>query len=485
MTATESLMGNTRRKIELTSSLILAVLVSCLGTIQFGYHIAELNAPQQFLTCSEVKYPHGDPDIPYDETLFGRHGLVQCIPMTTEQFGVVTSVLSVGGLIGSYIAGQLAAKYGKKKISQGTAFVYFIGSLMLTMANGYWTMIFGRLLVGMASGISIVVIPVYINEITPAEYKGAMGTMNQLSINIGILFTQTIALIFTNSYYWRWILLIGTAIALVNFVAWSTVDESPKWLLKRGLTSEAEMVVYKLHGGTYQDAKDQIQTWQTDMNSHHEHADFAGREPTLWEFVTREEYKKPRNVIFMILCAQQFCGINSIIFYGVKVISNSLPNSAVLVNFGISVLNVLMTFVASVIIDSLGRKPLLLSSSALMAGTSFLISIGISKDVPILLVIAVFAYIASFAIGVGPIPLMIISELTTHEAAAKAQSFGTICNWLATFLVGFLFPSFHEVMGGAVYCIFSIVAIGFVIYIKYRVPETKNKTSYSDVWRGY
>ncbi len=144
-----------------------------------------------------------------------------------------------------------------------------------------------------------------------------------------------------------------------------------------------------------------------------------------------------------------------------------------------------MTFVASVIIDSLGRKPLLLSSSALMAGTSFLISIGISKDVPILLVIAVFAYIASFAIGVGPIPLMIISELTTHEAAAKAQSFGTICNWLATFLVGFLFPSFHEVMGGAVYCIFSIVAIGFVIYIKYRVPETKNKTSYSDVWRGY
>ncbi|KAL3236172.1 Vvs1p RNJ42_02064 [Nakaseomyces bracarensis] len=473
------------KKHEITSPLILAVFVACMGSIQYGYHIAELNAPQQVMTCNDTKYPNGDPTFSYDDSVFGNIGLKQCIPMTTEQFGIVTSVFSVGGLFGSYIAGQLSVKYGRRLISEGTCVLAFIGSLMLASANGFWMMVFARILVGIAAGISIVVTPLFINEITPVQYRGAMGTMNQLCINIGILVTQSLALVFTDSYYWRWILFFAAGLALLNLFFWFQIDESPKWLLKAGKPSEAEIVTYRLHGGTYQDARETVQKWQKDLSSPSDAESTRKEGPTMWEYVTKLNYRKSRNVIMIILCAQQFCGINSIIFYGVKVISESLPDQAVKINFGISILNVIVTLIASIIIDHVGRKPLLLSSSSLMGFTSLLISVGITKDKSILLVLSVFAYIAAFAIGLGPIPFLIIGELSAPDEAARAQSFGTICNWLATFAIGFSFPVVHEMLGGKVYIIFSVVAVAFAIYVKNKVPETKNKASFNDVWRNY
>lgn len=473
------------RKHELTSPLVIAVFVACMGSIQYGYHIAELNAPQQVMTCNDTKYPNGDPTFNYEDSVFGNMGLKQCIPMTTEQFGTVTSVFSVGGLIGSYIAGQLSVKYGRKFISQGTCVLGLIGSLLLASANGFWTMVVARILVGIAAGVSIVVTPLYINEITPVKYRGAMGAMNQLCINLGILTTQSLALVFTDSYYWRWILFFAAGLALLNLVFWAQIDESPKWLIKIGNSREAEIATYRLHGGTYQDARDTVQKWQKELSTPADAEASRKSGPTMWEYVTKRDYKKPRNVIMTILCAQQFCGINSIIFYGVKVISESLPDQAVKINFGISILNVIVTMIASVIIDMVGRKPLLLGSSSLMGLSSMLISVGITNDKSVLLVLSVFLYIAAFAIGLGPIPFLIIGELSAPDEAARAQSFGTICNWLATFAIGFLFPVVHEILGGQVYIIFAVVAFVFAFYVKNKVPETKNKASFNEVWRNY
>ena len=314
-----------------------------------------------------------------------------------------------------------------------------------------------------------------------------MGSMNQVSINLGILLTQTLALKYADSYNWRWLLFAGSVIAVVNLLVWLKVDESPRWLLNHGYFTEAESSLFKLRAGTYLQAKQEIQDWQ---RSHAQNRDPESTEdtrsgPTLWKYVTDSSYRKPRTVILAILTCQQFCGINSIIFYGVKVIGKILPDYSIQVNFAISILNVVVTLIASAIIDHVGRRPLLLASTALMSAMSLLISAGLTMSVSFLLVTATFVYIAAFAIGLGPIPFLIIGELSYPHDAATAQSFGTVCNWLATFIVGYLFPIGHGLTGGYVFAIFAAIAALFATYVYKKVPETKGKTTYSDVWAGY
>lgn len=489
MTETERLMpsgGFRNRKSSFTGHLILSMVVACLGSLQYGYHIAELNAPQQFLSCSKFNSP--DENISYGDTWLGQHGLKQCIPLSDSQFGAVTSILSIGGLFGSYYAGNWANRFGRKYVSMGASAMCMVSSLILFYSNSYLQLLFGRFLAGMSCGAAIVITPLYINEIAPVEWRGAMGSMNQVSINLGILLTQTLALKYADSYNWRWLLFAGSVIAVTSVLIWLRVDESPRWLLNKGLVPEAEMALFKLRPGTYQQAKQEIQDWQrgdTQDRDSESGAETTHSGPTLWQYVRDPSYKKPRTVILTILSCQQFCGINSIIFYGVKVIGNLLPDYSIQINFAISILNVVVTLVASAIIDHVGRRPLLLASTTVMTAMSLLISVGLTMSVSFLLVAATFVYIAAFAIGLGPIPFLIIGELSYPQDAATAQSFGTVCNWLATFITGYLFPIAHGLMGGYVFATFAAIAALFATYVYKRVPETKGKTTYSEVWTGF
>ena len=116
---------------------------------------------------------------------------------------------------------------------------------------------------------------------------------------------------------------------------------------------------------------------------------------------------------------------------------------------------------------------------------SFLISLSILKHVAVLLVTSIFTYIGFFAIGVGPIPFLIIGELSDKKDKALAQSYGTVCNWLATFIIGYGFPILNDMMGGYVYLLFGLFAMWFARYIYHNIPETKNKTNYDEIWANY
>ncbi|KAJ1541061.1 uncharacterized protein FZC25_8978g4847 [Saccharomyces cerevisiae] len=221
MAETERLMpngGSRETKPLITGHLILGTIVACLGSIQYGYHIAELNAPQEFLSCSRFEAP--DENISYDDTWVGQHGLKQCIALTDSQYGAITSIFSIGGLFGSYYAGNWANRYGRK------------------------------FLVGMSCGTAIVITPLFINEIAPVEWRGAMGSMNQVSINLGILLTQTLALKYADSYNWRWLLFSGSVIAVANILAWLKVDESPRWLVSHGFKRSKKFRIGSVAMGT-------------------------------------------------------------------------------------------------------------------------------------------------------------------------------------------------------------------------------------------
>lgn len=477
---------------KLTGKLVLTVAVVCLGSLQFGYHMSELNSPESILSC-RVSVPGS---VPYEQSFFGLKGFRKCIKLTSEQVGLVTSIFSIGGLLGSFYVGTVADTIGRRKTALLHNVVFFIGSFLNGISNSYYSLLFGRFVAGIGAGSALVVTSLVINEIAPPLQKGFLGSMNQVSVNIGILLTQGLALLWNNDNDWRFLLFTGALIAVANFVLILIhVDESPMWLLHNGLSSQAFTVLHKLRGGEYATARNEVNSWkQSDAaegGSLLLEEDVADPNPasksasvTLKEYLRSPEYSRSRLVATGILVLQQFCGINSIIFYGVSVLVSIFPSHAVFINCLISVVNAVVTFASAPLVDKLGRKPLLLTSVTFMGIASALLGFGIIYKNSVLSIVGTFTYITFFAIGLGPIPFLLVGEVTQSKAKALAQSWGVTMNWVATFIVGFSFPILkNSWIGGGVYYIFTGMCAFSYFFIKRYIPETKGRETYEEVWR--
>lgn len=450
--------------------LLVTVVAACVASAQFGYHMAELNGPSEVLSCQKTAVPGHLPS--YQDTWYGAHGYAQCIPMDSQGVGLVTSVYSIGGLAGSMYGGALSDAIGRQRTSWFNALFYMIGSLAMTFANSQWGLIVGRLFAGCAAGCTIVVTPLLINEISPAGSRGILGSMTQVSINIGILATQTLAVGWSNSFQWRNILLFGFIISCVNFVLIFFLSESPKWAHQQGDIVKAKKLLFALRQNSEQvDAE--IRSYANSVSV---------EKISILEFIRNLKYRTVLLVITVLTSGPQFCGINSITFYGVKTISAILPNYAVLINCLISLLNVIITCIAAPLIDKFGRKPCLQISSTIMGVASFLMAIGILNNFSNITILATFIYVGSFAIGLGPIPFLMISEISSDESKASAQSVGTTVSWISTFLIGYLFPIFSSSIGGYVYIIFAVVCFCFTLFTGNRIPESKGAGSYEQIW---
>lgn len=468
----------------LTPKLVLTVAIACLGSLQFGYHMSELNSPESVISC-DVSIPGS---IPYESSFFGQRGFARCIPLSTEQVGFVTLVFSIGGLVGSFYAGSFSDKHGRKKTSFFHCLLFFIGSTINGLSQNFMMLVVGRFIAGLGAGAALVVTPILINEISPVSTKGLLGSMNQVSVNIGILMTQLLALKWCNINDWRWLLFMGSFISLVNLILIHLyVDESPMWLLNNGYANDAFTTLHSLRGGDYSNSRAEVGSW-----SHSEEGDGlleSNEAPSpaavnLETYLKSSEFKNSKIVATGVLIFQQFCGINSIIFYGVSVLVSIFPKHSIMINCLISTVNVVVTFIAANFVDRLGRKPLLLTSVIFMGVSTVLMGYGIINKNSISSIVGTFTYITFFAIGLGPIPFLLVGEVTQPKAKASAQSWGTTMNWLATFIVGFLFPILKSSwLGGGVYFIFTVMCIITYFFIKFKVPETKGKGSYEQVWR--
>lgn len=488
----------------ITLRLVGSIAIICLGSLQFGYHMAELNSPGGVLSCSINK----ETPVRYSDSFFGKHSFTQCIPLNSEQFGLITSIFSIGGLIGSFYVGKLADSIGRKKTILIHSVLYFVGSTLTGLSQSYFQLIIGRFISGIGAGFALVVTALLINEFSPLHSKGLFGSMNQVSINVGILFTQLLSLIWANNNDWRWLLLTGSGISILNFVLVILyLYESPLWLFTNNQSETAFTVLHKLRGGNYNESRSEVNSWKNDdgpllsivdgesgseRNTVLESDVGIEREIskqsntiTLKDYLTNPQYRPSLVVSTGILVFQQFDGINSIIFYGVNILIDLFPNYSILINCLISVVNVIITFLSAQYVDKVGRKPLLLLSVTFLGLATILMGVGIINHNAILSVVGTFTYISFFAVGMGPIPFLLVGEVTQPKAKASAQSWGTSMNWVATFIVGYLFPILKERLGGYVYFIFLIMCGLSFWFIKTKVPETKGKLNYNDVWQLY
>ncbi|KAJ5161291.1 hypothetical protein N7492_006683 [Penicillium capsulatum] len=466
----------------ITPYLLYLVLVTTLGPLQFGYHLAELNAPQSVVTCEKNSIHSSGA---------GVNSLPQCLPMNPSQFGLVSSIYTLGGLAGALLAGPVSTSYGRRLALRATTIFFVLGPIAETLAPAISRLALGRFLSGVGSGAAIVVGPIYISEIAPPESRGLFGFCTQIMTNVGILLTQVLGYFWSHDSWWRMIFAVAGVIGMLELLGLFLVPESPVWLAEHYGASQARPVLQRIRGQDA-DISAELEGWcRLNAASGEEEALLASQSDptrkqqrvTILDAVRDPHYRPAIIAVVGVMIAQQFTGVNSIIMYSVSLLQSILPTTAALLTVLISAINLLITLACSPLPDRIGRKTCLLLSISGMGCSSILLALGMSWDQKIVAGLATLLFVACFAVGLGPVPFMLASELVGAEAVGAAQSWALAANWIATFVVAQFFPILNEALGGRgkVYWVFAGMAGLLGAFIYRWVPETKGRSP-EEVW---
>ncbi|CRG86165.1 putative metabolite transport protein YBR241C [Talaromyces islandicus] len=466
-----------------TPYLIYLIFVATLGPLQFGFHLAELNAPEAVVTCEKKSITSTD---------VSAH-LPQCIPMNASQFGLVSSIYTLGGFFGALLSGPLATRSGRRLTLRITTAFFALGSIAEALSPNIGILSIGRFLSGIGAGASIVVGPIFVSEIAPPQSRGFFGAFTQVMTNVGILLTQTLGYFLSRDSLWRNILGVGAALGIAEFFGLLLVPESPVWLAEHQRTNQALQVLQRIRGKEA-DIEEEVRAWKATLSTENgtgeeesllsqQHTAPQNPPVTILTVAMDEKYRPAIIAVVIAMLAQQFTGVNSIIMYSVSLLQSTLPTAAPLLAVIISAINLVVTLACSPLPDKIGRKRCLLLSIIGMGSASVLLAIGISVGQKVVSALASLFFVASFAVGLGPVPFILASELVGPEAVGATQSWALSANWIATFIVAQFFPVLNEALGGGkIYWIFAALSafFGFLIYL--RVPETQGKSSVDEVW---
>ena len=424
--------------------------------------------------------------------------------MNPAQFGLVSSIFTLGGLLGAIGAGLIATHYGRLLAMRLTTIFFIIGPLSSAIAPAIWIMAVGRFISGLGAGAAIVVVPIYISEVAPVRAKGLFGASTQVMINMGILMAQLLGYFLSYDNMWRIVLAAAGGLGTLQCLGLFIVPESPEWLAANGRTPQALRIIAKIkHGGA---TEENVGAWGTAAEGHEEEEGLLTPQSTnaaaehtssskqtsdtntanpigILRVVVHPHHYRAIIAVVGVMLAQQLCGINSIVMYSVSILSTLLPTTAGLITVAVGALNLVVTIVCAPLADKLGRKTCLLLSIAGMGTNAFLLAVGIIYSVKILSTIATLLFVASFAVGLGPVPFILANELVGPEAVGATQSWALAANWIATFVVAQFFPILNRYLGkGKVYFVFTGLALVFFVFVAIWVPETKGKKHADEVW---
>ncbi len=392
------------------------------------------------------------------------------LPDTLQGF-LVSSVL-IGAVIGAATNGVLADMFGRKKIILATALIFILGSIMCAFAPNVYVLIASRIFVGFAVGIVNFVVPLYLSEISPKNLRGTLVSLYQWAITSGILFSYFINAAFAQHVYnWRLMLFAGVLPGLVLFVGMCLMSDTPRWLVSKNREDEAKTVFKKIEPDL--DTEKEIQEIKMTLKSEGQEKKFRFKKFMIMPFV----------VGVGIMFAQICTGINTIIYYAPTIFKTAGFDSnltAIYATTGIGVVNFVMTIVAVFFTDRLGRKPLLyfgltgVMLSLFALGTSFAFADVLGTSLKWVAVGSLVTYIICFAMSLGPIGWILVSEVFPLKIRGVAMSICTVSNFAFNFFVVGSFPVLLHRIGGAwTFWIFGIVSLLCIIFVYFFVPETK------------
>lgn len=424
--------------------------VACLGAILFGYHLGVVNGALEYLARD-----------------LG-------IADNTVLQGWVVSTTLAGATVGSFTGGALADKLGRKRTFQLDAIPLVVGAILSATAQSVQAMIIGRLLAGIGIGISSSLVPLYISEISPTEIRGALGSVNQLFICVGILLALVAGLpLAGNPLWWRDMFTIATVPAVLMALGMLFSPESPRWLFKQGKVVEAESAIKTLWG------KGKVEEVMIELRAS---SSGSVEEDAGWLDLFSKRYWKVVSVGAALFLFQQLAGINAVVYYSTNVFRSAGIHSDVAASALVGASNVIGTAVASSLMDKQGRKSLLITSFSGMAASMLLLSLSLSWKAlagysGTLAVLGTVLYVVSFSLGAGPVPALLLPEIFASRIRAKAVSLSLGMHWVSNFIIGLYFLSVCNKFGiSKVYLGFATVCLLAVIYVANNVVETKGRS---------
>ena len=396
--------------------------------------------------------------------------------------GWATGCALVGCAVGAAIAGVLSDWLGRKKVLIFSAILFLISAVGTALPRNITTFIIYRIIGGLGVGAASMSSPMYIAEISPARIRGRMVSVNQFAIVTGFLVVYFvnyfIALqgdqMWNQESGWRWMFGSEALPALLLLVLLFFVPESPRWLTKQNRSDEALEILTRVDGAEY--AKTELL----------EIKDAIAHESGSLKQLLQPGMKIVLVIGIVLAVLQQVTGINVFLYFGTEIFKKmgSETNAALLQTVVVGAVNLTFTIVAIWTVDRLGRKPLMIIGSAGM-GLS-LLAMGLASyfgRTELWLLLFILGYIACFALSVGPVTWVILSEIFPTRIRGRAMAIATVCLWVANYLVSQTFPmmdennwlleKFHHAFPFWLYGIFCVVLVTFVWRL---VPETKGKT---------
>lgn len=389
----------------------------------------------------------------------------------------IVSVLLLGAIAGAILSGYLADKLSRKWTKVISGVVYVIGALGCAFAVSIPMLIGFRFILGLSVGTASFVAPLYISEVSPPRVRGGLVSFNQLAITSGILLAYLVNFAFSSvPDGWRWMLGVGVIPGAALAVGMLTVPRTPRWLVEHGMEDKAREVLKKLRGN---DPNADIDQEVEDVK------DAQKKESS----TTVRDLLKPniRPMIWIgvgLAVFQQFVGINTVIYYAPTILKNTgLTDSASIAQtIFVGVTNVVFTIVAVLLLDKVGRRRLLLIGTvgltvAIIFLGIFFASPWLQQYASYLALVALIVYIASFAVGLGPVFWLMISEIYPMGIRSKAMSLATVLNWAANFVVAGTFLTLISLITrqGAFF-LFGFLGILAIAFFAWKVPETKDKS---------
>lgn len=460
-----------------TTPLVFAIIVATASQFLVGYNTGVMNAPEKFV--------------------FPGH--------STGLWSLAVAAFAVGGPFGAIAGGKLADARGRRGALLMDSWTFLMGGLIQTLAPDMFTIVLSRFLVGFASGFSSVLVPIYLGELAPPTLRGMLGTLTQFALVIGILAADVLAFPFATEEGWRALFAVTPIVTIIQLVCSPFLLESPRWLLNRNPESnQARYIIKQLRGFKY------------DHQVEHEIGNYIIGEAAQHQDTAKSQYDIVKEMIshpkirillmssLFLQMSNQFSGINAVFYYSTSFFEGVIDNPLVGTTI-VGVFNVVATYFAMLLMDSCGRKRLLLWSSGGMFLSCVVIVLsllGYFNNMTAL--VAVNVYVIFFEIGLvcivlcnlnliswrikiyssvyvsnffgvlqGPIPWLIVPEMFEGKYVATAMSLCCQLNWACNFIIGLVFPSMNEYLGPYSFGPFAVMLAAAFFYALLVLPETQ------------
>ncbi|KAK6930716.1 Major facilitator, sugar transporter-like [Dillenia turbinata] len=416
----------------------------------------------------------------------------QDLKITEAQEEVLIGILSIVSLFGSLVGGRTSDAIGRKWTMALAAVVFQTGALVMTVAPSFDILMVGRLLAGLGIGLGGMIAPVYIAEISPTTARGTLTSFPEIFINLGILLGYVSNYGFSGlSPHINWRVMLGVGILPSVFIGFALfiIPESPRWLVMQNRIDEARLVLLKTMDNEAE-VEDRLAEIQLA-------AGMGDADKSEVKVVWRELLQPSPALLRMLLtgvgiqCFQQITGTDAMVYYSPEIfeVSGVKDNANLLAaTVGVGITKTAFILVAIILVDKLGRKPLLYLSTIGMTVCLFSLAVTLSSLEPggptiALVILFVYGNVAFFSVGIGPVCWVLTSEIFPLRFRAQAAAIGAVGNRVCSGLISMSFLSVSRAitMGGTFF-IFSAISALSVAFVYRLVPETKGKSLEQIEW---